>query len=77
MPACSSDAKRGTVFVRSSCDRHLLEAAHKRINVGAVVAVLKAILMLGMTACVSHSYPCSIHSYLKLSEEEKSKNVVN
>jgi len=47
MPTCSSDAKRGTVFVRSSCDRHLLEAAHKRINVGAVVAVLKAILMLG------------------------------
>jgi len=52
LPACSSDAKRGAVFVRSSCDRHLLEAAHKRINVGAVVAVLKAILMLGMMGCV-------------------------
>jgi len=54
MPTCSSDAKRGTVFVRSSCDRHLLEAAHKRINVGAVVAVLKAILMLGMYHCISY-----------------------
>jgi len=53
IPTCSSDAKCGAVFVRSSCDRHLLEAAHKRINVGAVVAVLKAILMLGtIDACI-------------------------
>ena len=43
----AADSKRGTVYVRSSCDRHLLEAAHHRISVGAVVAVLKALLMLG------------------------------
>lgn len=65
MPTCSSDAKRGSVFVRSSCDRHLLEAAHKRINVGAVVAVLKAILMLGMLACVSHNSSCKVYCSLK------------
>jgi len=64
MPTCSSDAKRGSVFVRSSCDRHLLEAAHKRINVGAVVAVLKAILMLGMTGCMSYSGSCKVNRYL-------------
>lgn len=46
-PGYALDARRGAVYVKSSCDRHLLEAAHKRINVGAVVAVLKAILMLG------------------------------
>uniref|UniRef100_A0A663E5W8 Mediator complex subunit 12L n=1 Tax=Aquila chrysaetos chrysaetos TaxID=223781 RepID=A0A663E5W8_AQUCH len=33
--------------IRSSCDRHLLAAAHNSIEVGAVFAVLKAILMLG------------------------------
>ncbi|XP_048397889.2 mediator of RNA polymerase II transcription subunit 12-like protein isoform X1 [Stegostoma tigrinum] len=33
--------------IRSSCDRHLLAAAHNIIEVGAVFAVLKAILMLG------------------------------
>uniref|UniRef100_A0A8B9MYK7 Mediator complex subunit 12L n=1 Tax=Accipiter nisus TaxID=211598 RepID=A0A8B9MYK7_9AVES len=40
--------------IRSSCDRHLLAAAHNSIEVGAVFAVLKAILMLGkiMQSCV-------------------------
>uniref|UniRef100_A0A8C9FC88 Mediator complex subunit 12L n=1 Tax=Pavo cristatus TaxID=9049 RepID=A0A8C9FC88_PAVCR len=33
--------------IRSSCDRHLLAAAHNSMEVGAVFAVLKAILMLG------------------------------
>ncbi|XP_049485620.1 mediator of RNA polymerase II transcription subunit 12-like protein isoform X14 [Panthera uncia] len=33
--------------IRSSCDRHLLAAAHNSIEVGAVFAVLKAIMMLG------------------------------
>ncbi|XP_041119222.1 mediator of RNA polymerase II transcription subunit 12-like protein isoform X5 [Polyodon spathula] len=33
--------------IRSSCDLHLLAAAHNSIEVGAVFAVLKAILMLG------------------------------
>uniref|UniRef100_A0A803SRV1 Mediator complex subunit Med12 domain-containing protein n=1 Tax=Anolis carolinensis TaxID=28377 RepID=A0A803SRV1_ANOCA len=33
--------------IRSSCDRRLLTAAHNSIEVGAVFAVLKAILMLG------------------------------
>lgn len=46
--SCTADTKRGAVYVRSSCDRHLLEAAHHRISVGAVVAVLKALLMLGL-----------------------------
>ncbi|XP_010288744.1 PREDICTED: mediator of RNA polymerase II transcription subunit 12-like protein, partial [Phaethon lepturus] len=32
--------------IRSSCDRHLLASAHNSIEVGAVFAVLKAILML-------------------------------
>jgi hypothetical protein len=35
--------------IRSSCDRHLLAAAHNSIEVGAVFAVLKAIMMLGKT----------------------------
>lgn len=30
--------------IRQSCDRHLLAAAHNNINVGPVLAVLKAIL---------------------------------
>jgi len=48
LPGFTPDTRRkGAMCVRSSCDRHLLEAAHKHINVGAVVAVLKAILMLG------------------------------
>uniref|UniRef100_H3A096 Mediator complex subunit 12L n=1 Tax=Latimeria chalumnae TaxID=7897 RepID=H3A096_LATCH len=33
--------------ILSSCDRHLLAAAHNSIEVGAVFAILKAILMLG------------------------------
>jgi len=79
MPTCSSDAKRGSVFVRSSCDRHLLEAAHKRINVGAVVAVLKAILMLGMIGCASLNVLTVFTLICNLSEEEekKQKNVTN
>ena len=36
-----------TTSVKLSCDKHLLQAAHSSINVGAVVAVLKALLMLG------------------------------
>ncbi|KAG1673141.1 Mediator of RNA polymerase II transcription subunit 12-like protein [Nymphon striatum] len=35
--------------VKLSCDRHLLTAAHNSITVGAVLAVLKAILVLGDT----------------------------
>ncbi|XP_009072261.1 PREDICTED: mediator of RNA polymerase II transcription subunit 12-like protein [Acanthisitta chloris] len=38
---------KGNYWIRSSCDRHLLAAAHNSIEVGAVFAVLKAILMLG------------------------------
>lgn len=47
MPGYVPDNRKNSVYVKSSCDRHLLEAEHKRINVGAVVAVLKAILMTG------------------------------
>nr|XP_033813858.1 mediator of RNA polymerase II transcription subunit 12-like protein isoform X2 [Geotrypetes seraphini] len=38
---------KSSAGIRSSCDRHLLAAAHNSIEVGAVFAVLKAILMLG------------------------------
>eukprot|EP00095_Tigriopus_kingsejongensis_P004973 maker-scaffold96_size378025-snap-gene-2.33 protein:Tk04973 transcript:maker-scaffold96_size378025-snap-gene-2.33-mRNA-1 annotation:"mediator of rna polymerase ii transcription subunit 12" len=33
--------------IYSSCDRHLLSSAHRNITVGAIIAVLKAILVLG------------------------------
>lgn len=33
--------------VRLSCDRHLLAAAHRNIHVGPVLAVLKAVLLVG------------------------------
>ncbi|XP_010081309.1 PREDICTED: mediator of RNA polymerase II transcription subunit 12-like protein, partial [Pterocles gutturalis] len=47
--ACPFAQGAGKLFpgIRSSCDRHLLAAAHNSIEVGAVFAVLKAILMLG------------------------------
>ncbi|KAI8498739.1 Mediator of RNA polymerase II transcription subunit 12-like protein, partial [Branchiostoma belcheri] len=38
---------RNIFHIRSSCDRHLLYAAHNSMSVGAVLAVLKAVLMLG------------------------------
>ncbi|GCB73574.1 hypothetical protein scyTo_0002654 [Scyliorhinus torazame] len=45
---CSVDTNgKSAPGIRSSCDRHLLAAAHTSIEVGAVFAVLKAILMLG------------------------------
>ncbi|XP_063298596.1 mediator of RNA polymerase II transcription subunit 12-like protein [Pelobates fuscus] len=43
----------------SSCDRHLLAAAHNSIEVGAVFAVLKAILMLGDAEIGSNNVRCS------------------
>ncbi|KAK2495138.1 hypothetical protein MC885_013183, partial [Smutsia gigantea] len=47
--ACLLPQAAGKPFpgIRSSCDRHLLAAAHNSIEVGAVFAVLKAIMMLG------------------------------
>uniref|UniRef100_A0A452U737 Mediator complex subunit 12L n=1 Tax=Ursus maritimus TaxID=29073 RepID=A0A452U737_URSMA len=47
--ACVLPQATGKPFpgIRSSCDRHLLAAAHNSIEVGAVFAVLKAIMMLG------------------------------
>ncbi|XP_045150934.1 mediator of RNA polymerase II transcription subunit 12-like protein [Echinops telfairi] len=47
--ACLLPQAMGKPFpgIRSSCDRHLLAAAHNSIEVGAVFAVLKAIMMLG------------------------------
>lgn len=38
---------RPSLGVRLSCDRHLLAAAHRNIHVGPVLAVLKAILVVG------------------------------
>ncbi|KAM3835504.1 LOW QUALITY PROTEIN: mediator of RNA polymerase II transcription subunit 12-like protein [Vipera latastei] len=43
--------------IRSSCDRRLLSAAHNSIEVGAVFAVLKAILMLGDAEIGSNNIP--------------------
>lgn len=40
-------APRLPLGVRLSCDRHLLAAAHRNINVGPVLAVLKAVLVVG------------------------------
>lgn len=40
-------APRPPLGVRLSCDRHLLAAAHRNINVGPVLAVLKAVLIVG------------------------------
>lgn len=37
-------AGQQTYSIRQSCDRHLLAAAHNNINVGPLLAVLKAIL---------------------------------
>ena len=38
--------KRG-MYVKASSDRHMLAARHNNIDVGAVLAVLKAMLALG------------------------------
>lgn len=38
---------RPPLGVRLSCDRHLLAAAHRNIHVGPVLAVLKAVLLVG------------------------------
>lgn len=38
---------RPPLGVRLSCDRHLLAAAHRNIHVGPVLAVLKAVLVVG------------------------------
>ncbi|XP_049822887.1 mediator of RNA polymerase II transcription subunit 12 isoform X3 [Aethina tumida] len=40
-------APRPPLGVRLSCDRHLLAAAHRNIHVGPVLAVLKAVLIVG------------------------------
>ena len=45
-PGHPPDSKQG-LCIRSSSDRHLLQAAHQSVTDGAVVAVLKAMLMLG------------------------------
>uniref|UniRef100_A0A8C4QLK3 Mediator complex subunit 12L n=1 Tax=Eptatretus burgeri TaxID=7764 RepID=A0A8C4QLK3_EPTBU len=61
---------KSTPAIRSSCDRHLLASAHNSIEVGAIFAVLKAILMLGDVEqggsslhCV-HGDECSVTSLL-------------
>ena len=47
---------KGT-YVKASCDRHLLAAAHDSIDVGAVLAVLKAMLALGRNSNLSYRTP--------------------
>ena len=51
------NGKTGGASIKSSTDKHLMSAAHQSITVGAVVAVLKSILMLGML-------PSTIHCFL-------------
>ncbi|KAM4772759.1 mediator of RNA polymerase II transcription subunit 12-like protein [Rhinophrynus dorsalis] len=51
----------------SSCDRHLLAAAHNSIEVGAVFAVLKAILMLGDAEIGSNHVSSSKHDKVSAS----------
>ena len=46
-PHGSQGGSTSGVNIKLSCDKHLLTAAHGSITVGAVVAVLKALLMLG------------------------------
>ena len=43
--------------MKASCDRHLLAAAHDSIDVGAVLAVLKAMLALGRNSNLSYRTP--------------------
>ncbi len=45
--AAATSAANHPSGIRHSCDRHLLSSAHRTIPVGAVIAVLKAILVLG------------------------------
>ena len=42
-----SNGKTGGASIKSSTDKHLLSAARQNITVGAMVAVLKSMLMLG------------------------------
>ena len=40
-------SNKRSIYVKASCDRHLLAAVHNNIGLGAVLAVLKAMLALG------------------------------
>ncbi|KAM3930465.1 mediator of RNA polymerase II transcription subunit 12-like protein [Leptodactylus fuscus] len=53
----------------SSCDRHLLTAAHNSIEVGAVFAVLKAILMLGDADIGNSNISSSRHIKADMAEQ--------
>lgn len=46
-PPLAAASPRAPPGVRLSCDRHLLAAAHRNIHVGPVLAVLKAVLLVG------------------------------
>ncbi|XP_068136917.1 mediator of RNA polymerase II transcription subunit 12-like protein isoform X2 [Hyperolius riggenbachi] len=61
---CPLGLTNGTLApgICSSCDRHLLAAAHNSIEVGAVFAVLKAILMLGDAGIGSNIINASKHN---------------
>ena len=45
--AGGSETFRGDPIIKSSCNRHLLAAAHGSISIEALLAVLKSILLLG------------------------------
>ena len=46
-PGSVQDSSKNNLYIKSTCDRHLLEASHSNIPVGAVLAILKAMLVLG------------------------------
>ncbi|TRY73773.1 hypothetical protein TCAL_00950 [Tigriopus californicus] len=45
--SCHSKQAAHPSGIYSSCDRHLLSSAHRNMTVGAIIAVLKGILVLG------------------------------
>lgn len=53
-PSQPISSHKSNCLVKLSCDRHLLAAAYHSITVGAVLAVLKAILVLGKPGSFDH-----------------------
>ena len=47
LPGSAVDSSKNALYIKSTCDRHLLESSHNTIPVGAVLAILKAMLVLG------------------------------
>ncbi|XP_075058072.1 mediator of RNA polymerase II transcription subunit 12-like protein isoform X3 [Mixophyes fleayi] len=74
---CSFGPSTGKLVpgICSSCDRHLLAAAHNSIEVGAVFAVLKAILMLD--AEIGGNINSSKHNKADIMEEPTGERILD